>query len=208
MTGESKSLSLRGSATKSQLNTKTGSAREIAICDEEQRLYLMDGITPGGKPCAMMSDIPPLTAQDIADKTTKKGLISAKQLIELAEENANSQLEIIWEGSSVANIEILHDVMNKYKGFYVVGAHEIEIFSYIPFPQFLFDVDPGGYGERQIGGTFCGLYYNAYAHIHMTKLNYDTIPSELPKYYFSVLSNVTSNGITRENIRKIIGVLK
>lgn len=58
---ESKSLSLRGIATKALLLLKKGANREIAVCDEEQRPYLMNGVTPGGKAIAMLNDFEPAT---------------------------------------------------------------------------------------------------------------------------------------------------
>lgn len=57
MTEESIPLALRGKATKAEFETKKGIAREIAICDEDGRAYLMDGETLGGKPIAMLSDV-------------------------------------------------------------------------------------------------------------------------------------------------------
>ena len=81
MVAESKSLSLRGSATKAELDTKTGVTREMAVCDEEQRFYLMNGSTPGGKPVAMLSDLKETTDEDLAEGTSEVfGLFNAKQL--------------------------------------------------------------------------------------------------------------------------------
>lgn len=57
VTTKSTSLALRYSKTLADLSTKVGANREITVCDEDKRPYLHDGVTAGGIPLAMQSDL-------------------------------------------------------------------------------------------------------------------------------------------------------
>lgn len=57
VTTKSTSLALRYSKTLADLSTKVGANREITVCDEDKRPYLHDGVTAGGIPLAMKSEL-------------------------------------------------------------------------------------------------------------------------------------------------------
>jgi len=57
VTTKSTSLALRYSKTLADLSTKVGANREITVCDEDKRPYLHDGVTAGGVPLAMKSEL-------------------------------------------------------------------------------------------------------------------------------------------------------